>query len=205
MWILTRAALVLLTNRREAVTVSCAAPKCLASSFGVWRLASVPFVLLITLVPTQAQHSAGPFAPLWLYTGTWQVSPSNKAAGSKPDTLVNQCAELGKAFACGQIVNSQAGGLVVFLPKGEAGHFVTQTIMPDGRASGLVALEVNGNTWTYNSRRDEYGKTTYFRTLNVFTGKTRIHYEQAHSADQKQWTVDSSGDEVRIATGQAPR
>jgi hypothetical protein len=145
------------------------------------------------------QHATDVYAPLRAYNGTWQVSASTKAAGAKPDVLVNQCLELGKFFACGQIINGQSGGLIVFIAKGEPGHYATQTIRPEGRATGLAELQVSGNTWTYMNRRDEYGKTTFYRTLNVFTGKDRIHYEQAHSPDQKQWTVDGSGDEVRIA------
>jgi hypothetical protein len=73
--------------------------------------------------------------------------------------------------------------------------------MPDGRATGLSDLELNGDQWTYTNRRDEYGKTTFFRTINTFTGKDRIHFEHAHSAEGKQWTTDGSGDEVRTNAG----
>ncbi len=154
--------------------------------------------VLVLALTAQAQHSGSLYQPLWLYNGTWEVSPGGAAAGKKPDTLVNQCAELGKDFACGQTVNGQSVGLVVFVEKGGVGHYVAQTIMPDGRASGLVTLTVDGDTWTYSSRRDEYGKTTFYRTLNIFTGKNKIHFSSEHSPDQKNWTVDNSGDEVRV-------
>jgi hypothetical protein len=144
------------------------------------------------------QRATDVYAPLRAYNGSWQVTTSAKA-GAKPDLLVNQCSELGKFFACGQIINGQSGGMIVFIAKGDAGHYATQTVMPEGRATGLAEMQVSGNTWTYMNRRDEYGKTTFFRTLNVFTGKDHIHYEQAHSSDQKQWLVDGSGDEVRAA------
>lgn len=143
----------------------------------------------------EAQHAAPMYAPLAVYSGTWQVSRSGAA---KPDVLVNQCAELGKYFACGQTVNGASAGLVVFIAKnGAAEHYVTQTIMPDGRAGGPVNLDIAGDTWTFSSRRDEYGKTTFYRTLNVFSGRNKIHFSSEHSADGKNWTVDSSGDEVR--------
>lgn len=144
----------------------------------------------------QAQHASGPYAPLWLYQGTWQVSHAGQAAGQKPELLTYQCAELGKDFACGQTANGEATGLVVYIAKGP-NHYVTQTIMPDGRASGEVILDVNGPAYTYSSRRDAYGQTTFYRSINVFTGRNKIHYSIEHSADQKNWTVDSSGDEVK--------
>lgn len=140
------------------------------------------------------------FAALWLYNGTWQVTRKEAAAGSKPDLLVNQCALLGRFFTCSQVVNGAQQGLVVFLPASQAGHFYLQNIMPDGRATGKTDLEIAGDTWTYSSRRDENGKTTFYRTLNQFTGKTKIHFQSEHSSDGKDWTTDAAGDEVHIGT-----
>lgn len=142
------------------------------------------------------QQGSNPYAPLRVYQGTWQVTHSGGAAATKPYTLVDQCAELGKYYACGQTVNGSAGSLIIFITHG-ANRFVTQTIMPDGRAGGEVILDLSGDTWTYSSRRDEYGKTTFYRNVNVFTGRTKIHYVNEHSADQKNWTVDEEGDEVK--------
>ena len=156
----------------------------------------LPLILMALAAPSQPASDV--YAPLRSYAGKWQVSIAGKPAGSKPDLLVNECAVLGKDFTCGQTVNGESVGLVVFIAKGGPDHYVTQTILPDGRASGLVTLELNGNTWTYSSRRDEYGKTTFYRTLNFFTGKNKIHFESQHSSDQKNWSVDTAGDEVKI-------
>ena len=142
-----------------------------------------------------AVQAGDPFGVLRAYDGTWQVTPTGQA---KTDTLVNQCAVLGKFYACGQTVNGKSVGMVIFIPQTDKpGHFKTQTIMAEGRATGLVDLQIEGEMWTYMSRRDEYGKTTFYRTINQFTGKNRIHFEQAHSSDGKQWIVDGAGDEVR--------
>jgi hypothetical protein len=139
----------------------------------------------------------GPFSSLPLYQGTWQVS--RNGSGAKPDTLVNQCAALGSYYTCAQNVNGQSMGLLVFIPKGVANHFFTQVIKPDGRATGRDELEIEGDVWTYRSRRDENGKTTYFRTTNTFSGKNKIHFESAHSSNGNDWTTDMSGDDVRAA------
>jgi hypothetical protein len=88
----------------------------------------------------------------------------------------------------------------VFLPAGKPEHFYTQSIMPDGRATGRNDLQISGDVWTYTSRRDEGGKTTFYRTLNTFSGKSRIHFESDHSDNGKDWTVDASGDELHVAT-----
>jgi len=144
------------------------------------------------------------YAPLWLYQGTWRVSRSDLAAGAKPDELKNQCALLGKFFACQQTINGQAGALLIFIPAAAAGHYYTQNIRLDGFASGRSDLEIAGDHWTYTSTRDASGRTIYYRTTNVFDGKSRIHFESAESSDGKNWKVTASGDEVR-AGSDAPR
>jgi hypothetical protein len=162
-------------------------------------------LLMILAIAAQAAHlahsalpAASDYSALWRYQGTWQVTPKNHPAGAKPDILINQCSVLGQFFACGQNVNGQPGGLVVFIPNGKPGHFYTQTIMPEGRATGRDDLQISGDQWIYSSRRDEGGKTTFYRTTNTFSGRNRIHYEQAQSTDGSQWTLQSSGDEVRM-------
>ncbi len=35
----------------------------------------------------------------------------------------------------------------------------------------------------------------------MFSGKNKIHYEQAESWDEKGWKVTGSGDEVRVTDG----
>jgi hypothetical protein len=146
------------------------------------------------------------YAPLWLYQGTWHVSRSNLAAGAKPDELKNECALLGKYFACQQIINGQEGALVVFIPAAMAGRYYTQNIRVDGFASGRGDLEIaGGDHWTYTSTRDDSGRTIYYRTTNVFSGKNRIHFESAESNDGKNWKVTVSGDEVRAGADSRKR
>jgi hypothetical protein len=138
-------------------------------------------------------------APLGLYQGAWQVTRKSADKAGKPEQLVNHCASLGKYFICQQTVNGSEGGLVIFIPAGKPGHYFSQTITPDGRATGKADLEISGNRWTYSSRWPQgNGKITYYRTVNVFTDKDHIHFEQAESADGTQWTQKDSGDEVRV-------
>ena len=162
--------------------------------------------LVLLALAGQTVHSptaADPaYAPLRAYEGTWQVTRKDVAnkdqpAGAKPETLVNQCSLLGKYFACSQTINGSQGGLVVFIPAGKPGHFWTQTIMPEGRATGRDDLEIAGDQVTYLSRRDQDGKTTFFRTTNKFTDKNHIHFEQAQSNNGTDWKTGNTGDEVR--------
>jgi hypothetical protein len=140
-----------------------------------------------------------PSNPLALYQGSWLVTRSKAGAGAKPDHLTNYCAQLGKYFACQETVNGSVVGLLVFIPTPDSGHFYTQTILPEGRATGQDELEIAGNQWIFKSRRQEGSKITYYRTTNTFSGRTRIHFEQAESTDGKQWTTKNSGDETKVS------
>ena len=157
-------------------------------------------VLLAALIQGGALAAAAdnPYTPLWLYQGTWRVTRANSAPGAKPDELVNQCALLGTYFTCGQSVNGKPSELLIFTPAEQPGHFYTQAVNPDGRATGRGNLEVSGDHWTFTTMWDQGGQTTYYRTVNVFTGKDKIHFEQAESANRKDFKITGSGDEVRV-------
>lgn len=158
------------------------------------------FALAFAPIIGQAAAADSVYAPLWWYQGTWHVTRKDAPAGSKPDELINQCALVGQYFVCQQTVNKQPGALLIFIPAKQAGQYLTQNVRPDGRASSIGNLEISGNRWTYSSRWDQgAGKTTFYRTTNVFSGKNRIHFEQAESPNGKDWTITGSGDEVRVS------
>lgn len=157
-------------------------------------------LLICTFSIAAAAAQPGPkpeFNALSGYEGTWRVTVGKEP----PSTLANKCSALGQYFACSQTVNGAESGLLVFIASATPGHFLTQTIRPDGRATGLDQLDTAGNVWTFSSRRDEYGHTTYYRTVNTFSGKNHIHFESAHSSNNKDWTVDRSGDETKVTAG----
>lgn len=139
------------------------------------------------------------FAPLQQYEGTWQVTRTESGTpAAKPYRLVNRCVALGIYFACEQTIDNKPTALRVFIPAGSPGRYHTQSILPEGRATGLDSLEVSGNRWTFTSRRQEGGNITYFRSTNVFLDKNHIHFESAQSPDGKQWTVQISGEQSRV-------
>ena len=148
-----------------------------------------------------ADSPADPYAPLWLYNGSWRVTRKDLASGAKPDTLVNQCALVGKFFTCQQIVNGETGALLVFVPANQPGHYHTQTVRLDGRGGGRGDLEIQGDHWTYTSTWEQGGTTTYYKTVNVFTGKNRIQFQQLESKNNKDWKSTNSGDEIRLSAG----
>jgi hypothetical protein len=157
--------------------------------------------LTLTCTLADAAPVADPvYAPLWLYQGTWRIT--SNTAGAKPDELKNQCALVGKYFVCQQTVNGQPGALLIFIPAdNNAGHYHTQNVNAQGRATGVGDLEISGDRWVFSSRWEQGGgKITYYRTTNVFIGKNHIHYEQAESSNGKDWKVANSGDEVRVST-----
>jgi hypothetical protein len=160
----------------------------------------------LLFLAASAAFSAAPdaYAPLWSYNGTWHVARQNAPAGTKPEQLVNQCSVIGKYFACQQSVNGTPGELLVIIPTSQSGHYVTQSIMPDGRAGGLGGLEISGNRWVLTSSWNQGSKTTYYRTTNTFSGKTHIHFQQEESSNRRDWSNTASGDETHLASG-APR
>jgi hypothetical protein len=156
-----------------------------------------PFLALLAI--GQFASAAGtPYTPLWLYNGSWRVTRKDLAPSAKPDELTNECALVGKYFACQQTVNGTPGALLIYIPTAAPGHYYTQNVRPDGFASRRGDLQIEGNIWTYSSAWDQGGATTYYKTVNTFTGKNRIHFEQLESKNKKDWTTTNSGDEVRI-------
>jgi len=150
------------------------------------------------------QPAASPeavYAPLWLYKGTWKVTKKDQPASAKPDNLLNQCALVGKYLACQQTVNGAVSALLIFVPAKSPGQYFTQSVMPDGRAGGRGDLAIEGDKWTFASNWNQGGKTTFYKTINVFSGKNRIHFEQQESTDNKEWKTTGSGDEVRTSAG----
>ena len=137
--------------------------------------------------------------PLHLYMGRWQITRKDAPAGSKPDDLKNDCAQLGRYFVCQQTVNGTPGNLLIVVAANTAGHYYTQNVTPQGRALGLGQLEISGDKWVFTSSWNQGSKTTRYRTTNTWNGKDRIHFEQQESDDDgKTWRTTSAGDEVRV-------
>lgn len=115
--------------------------------------------------------------------------------------LKNQCALVGNFFVCQQTVDGTPGALLIFIPiANQSGQYHTQNVNLDGRASGIGDLQISGDHWVYSSRWNQGGgKITYYRTTNVFSGKNRIHFEQAESPNGKDWKVTNAGDEVKVS------
>jgi hypothetical protein len=160
----------------------------------VFRCAFVGVVAFLPFFPALAEPDSA-YAPLWLYKGSWEV----KAVGAKADKLTNDCNLIGKYFGCQQTVNGRLSALIIFIPADKPGHYYTQAVLPEGWAVGRGELEIEGDHWTYHSKETENGKTTYYRTTNLFSGKDNIHFELSESSDGEHWKVTKSGDEVRTA------
>jgi hypothetical protein len=39
---------------------------------------------------------------------------------------------------------------------------------------------------------------TYYQTINGFSGRDHIHFDQQESTNRKDWVTKSSGDETRL-------
>lgn len=155
----------------------------------------MPFISPNIARPIEPRPAApDPYAPLRLYDGTWRV----RRVGGGVDRLVNHCARVGRYFACEQTVNDVVAALVLFVPTDTAGRYATQGVRPDGIATGRGALVIDDSHWTYDGQGTDIGKTTYYRTVNTFTGPDHIHFEVSRSNDHAHWTTTLAGDEERV-------
>lgn len=161
------------------------------------NLLSNAFLLIFASTGLFAADSA--FEPLWNYQGTWQFTMNAPGGKGVSNKIQNDCVDMGQYFLCQQTVDGKVVALLCFTPSETKGAYHTQPIMPDGRAAGRGDLEIDGARWTYPSKEDENGKTKYYRIVNVFSGKDRIHFERSESEDGKTWKVLASGDEVRTS------
>ena len=142
-------------------------------------------------------NAADPYTPLRLYSGSWQITHKDQP----PEKLTNQCALVGRFFTCEQTVNGVPGNLLIFIPvPDKPGHYYTQNVRPEGRASARGELEIQGDHWIFRSTWDQGGSTIYYRTTNIFTGRNKIQYEQAESNDNKNWTIKNVGEETRLGS-----
>jgi hypothetical protein len=155
------------------------------------------FLMFVTLAASRLFAADAAFEPLWQYQGTWEVT--RRVPGLAPTTnkLQNDCAEIGQFFLCQQTVDGKVAALITFVGGETKGRYYTQAVLPDGHANGRGELEIEGDRWTFPSQEEANGKTKYYRTINIFSGKDRIHFEQSESADGKTWNVTASGDEIR--------
>jgi hypothetical protein len=158
---------------------------------------------LFLVFVTDAAPPASVYAPLMAYEGRWEITRKSAGANAKADELQNQCALVGKFFTCQQAVNGNVAALLVFVPLNQPGHFATQTVLPEGRATGRGELEISGNRWVFTSSWNQGATTTRYRTTNIFQDKNHIHFEQEESSDGTHWEVKDSGDDVRVSA--APR
>jgi hypothetical protein len=141
------------------------------------------------------------YAPLQLYNGSWDSKPSGANPGPLVH-LVNHCAKTGVFFSCEQVVDGKTADLVVFLPKGAAGgaqHYRTQGLSVGADKPGdWGELAITGDRWVYSGHGMDKGTTTYWRTINTFSGPDHIHFEIQSSKDGQTWQTTQQGDEQRV-------
>lgn len=170
-------------------------PALLLSLFTLWTP--------VTGVAANAADLANdPYAPLRLYDGKWDVIMASSDKAADPVHLENHCAKVGEFFACDQVVNGKNMALVVFLPLHplENGGYAYRNQglgVEGGGSGGWGGLEIVGDRWVYSSEENDSGKKIDHRTVNVFSGNDKIHFEVQRSDDGAKWTTTMSGDEAR--------
>ena len=143
--------------------------------------------------------SSAIFAPLKVYEGTWTVVSAHTMAGEgRPDTIVNHCTEGTGFYTCEQVVNGKSLALLVFTATDDPTKFHSQPVLPNGQAVGISDLTIIGDHWTFlGSGTDSSGRQIFYKTVNIFTGRDKIHFELYQSGDNKTWVKNNEGDEVR--------
>ncbi len=151
--------------------------------------------------PLAAVDSAA-YAPLKLYDGSWDTVVGS-GADAKHVHLTNHCAQTGRFYVCEQVIEGKSQALIIFLPQAAQGK--TQRYRMQALTIGMEKpgdwgdLEISGDRWEYPSTEEENGAKVYWRTVNVFSGPDKIHFERQRSADGKTWQTTMSGDERRLS------
>ncbi len=135
--------------------------------------------------------------PLKQYAGSWKVT--RKSTNGQVEDLKVNCAQAGKSYACEQSVSGSVRGVLIFLPSGTPGHFITQNIQPDGRATGRGELSIDGNRWVFTNSWNNGSSVTHYRTTNVFTPPNHVHFEQEESTDGTNWQTKDIGEQIRAS------
>jgi hypothetical protein len=153
-------------------------------------------------VPKMTTAPSDPYAPLRLYDGKWDLVQPTGVKAADPVHIENQCAKVGEFFACNQFVNGKNIALVIMLPAHalENGGYAyrNQALRVEGDNAGTWGnLEIVGDRWVYSSDEMDKGKKVYWRTINLFSGADKIHFEVQRSGDGVEWSTTTSGDEIR--------
>lgn len=173
------------------------------SMFGFWASPKLPASQAAAESAKTANATSDPYAPLRLYDGKWDAVTANADKPGETVHLENRCAKAGDFFACNQVVNGKSAALVVFLPLhalengGYAYH--NQALRPDADGPGKWGnLEIVGDRWVYSNEEIDKDKKIYWRTVNVFSGPDKIHFEIQRSEDGTKWGTTMSGNEARV-------
>ncbi len=144
---------------------------------------------------------AAAYAPLKLYDGSWDTVVGS-GAEAKHVHLTNHCAQTGRFYVCEQVVEGKSQALIIFLPlaaQGKTQKYRTQALTVGMDKPGdWNDLEISGDRWDYASTEEENGAKVFWRTVNVFSGPDKIHFERQRSGDGRTWQTTMSGDERRI-------
>jgi hypothetical protein len=125
-----------------------------------------------------------------------------RATPAEPVPIENHCAKVGEFFAGNQFVNGKNGALVIFLPlhplENGGYAYCNQARRVEGDdPSTWGNLEIVGDRWVYSSDEVDKGKKIYWRTINVFSGTDKIHFEVQRSEDGGLfWLYDAPGRQV---------
>ncbi len=152
----------------------------------------------IVLVGSTLLIAAGTdLMPLKQYAGSWKVT--RKSTNGQVEDLKISCGQAGKSYACEQAVSGSVRGLLVFLPTSNPGHFITQNVQPDGRATGRGELSIEGNRWVFTNTWNGGSTVTHYRTTNVFTTPSQVHFQQEESTDGNNWQTKDTGEQIRAS------
>ncbi len=165
----------------------------------VYGLMLVSLAMAQGAQPQASAPSDEAYVPLRLYDGSWQMTPAD---GKSPVVhIVNHCAKTGVFFVCEQVIDGKSMDLVVFQPTGAAGktlQYKTAGLPIADKPSDWSLLEITGDRWVYSGDGTDNGVKVYWRTVNVFSGPDKIHFEVQRSTDLKTWDTKQSGEEARV-------
>lgn len=162
-------------------------------------------LLLVTLLPICSAAQPNEAAkPLSVFLGHWEgAAHFNATPLSTAGDIhsVTDCSWSSQAhyLICEQTITDTKGSheqLTIYTPSPDGKDFTYYTITGTGNPfTGKV--QINGNTWTYNSNFEQDDKKFEVRTINTFNGEEES-FKTEYSIEGSAWAVMLDGKSKRI-------
>jgi hypothetical protein len=143
---------------------------------------------------------------LKVFVGTWNAHGNPDSTGQTPPSAVTTCqwSANGKFLVCDQLVTNKGlvtNNLSIYSYNEGKDTYTLSLVGVPGMDPFSIPIAYKGDELIYSSDYSADGKTTYIRTLNIFSSTTDYIYQVQSSDDGIHWTTTASGQSHKVRPG----